>query len=163
MIEQQLIGPRDDQAEHGEQLSLSGRVENHFESLDQIEDVALGVVHIETVDELLSLEVTEQQDESVVEPPDVRRERTAAGTVRVQRYVERNALQISAHSYNITGSQCIIDRRVDWASVKELFEAIFAYEQLQQVTGGLRDERSSSEKIIRSMQSSSNEQSISDV
>lgn len=71
LIEQELVGPRDDETQHRQQLTFVGCIEKYFESLDKVEDVALGVKHIDTVDELLSLHIAEQQVESVVEPPNV--------------------------------------------------------------------------------------------
>lgn len=79
-------------------MALVGCVENDFESLHEIEYIALGVVNVEAVDELLPFEVVEQHVERVVQLLDVNGERAATGAQRVRARLERSALQIGAHS-----------------------------------------------------------------
>lgn len=96
MFEEELVGAGDDQTQHGQKLPLAGRVEDDVEGLHQVVHVAFGVVDVQTVDELLPLEVVEQEVERVVQLPHVGRQRPRAGGHRVGRGAERHALQVGA-------------------------------------------------------------------
>ena len=76
LVEEQLVGARDDQPQHRQQAPLDRAVQQHAQGAHQVEDVAARVVGVQAVRELLPLRLAQQRGQRLVQLAHVGRQQS---------------------------------------------------------------------------------------